>query len=107
MMKTRTERLAQELALIAERHENEISALSYRGPRGGRNAKHIPGWRCMGNHAITRAAGLAGVPQMSYWSGSAPTPSTAIPACMADEALEAYKLIFAPGGIPRQKEETE
>ena len=91
---TKTERLAEELVKIKAKHEKEIAALAYRGPRGGRNAKYLPGCRCLGNHAITQAAGLARVPQMSYWSGSAPTPSTAFPACMADEAVEAYKLIF-------------
>lgn len=41
--KTRTERLAKVIGEIAAKHHSEISALSYRGPRGGRNAKSIPG----------------------------------------------------------------
>lgn len=87
---TRTEKLRKILVKIAALHEEEIKTLSYRGKRGGHNAKTIQGWSKSTNN-ITRAAGL---PMMCWWDGSNPTPSTAIPTCCVDEALAAEKEIF-------------
>ena len=90
----RTQQLSSRISEIAANHSTEIKSLSKRGPQGGSNAKAIEGWSALGNHAISRAARLAGVPCMSYWSGSSPTPSTAIPSCIAKESLAAYREIF-------------
>jgi hypothetical protein len=94
MTQTKTQKLAGKLAEIAENHATEIAELEYRGPRGGQNAKTIPGWSRSTNN-ITRAAGLIqGFPRMNWWDGSAPTPSTGIPTCCAAEAYAAEKNIF-------------
>lgn len=90
----KTQLLSKELEKIYAAHANEIKKLSYTGPRGGHNAANIPGWSVLGIHAVTRAAKLANLPTLSAWSGSNPTPSTAIPACIRWEARNAYIRIF-------------
>jgi len=98
---TRTDRLQIKLREIAENHKEEIEKLSYRGPRGGRNALYINGWSRSTNN-ITRANGL---PMLNWWDGSAPTSSTGIPECCYDEAIAAEKEIFkrSPWGRQRKK----
>lgn len=87
---TRTEQLNRELKQIAAAHKSEIDALPLRGVKGGSNAKNIKGWtRSTAN--ITRAGGL---PMLSWWDGCAPTPSTGIPTCCAQEAYAAERKIF-------------
>jgi len=90
MYQTKTGQLHDKLEVIAKRHASEIGELSYKGPKGGRNARNIDGWsRSTAN--ITRAGGL---PTLKWWDGSAPTPSTGIPTCCADEADVAEKEVF-------------
>lgn len=91
---TRTEKLSRELERIYEENRVEIEALSVIGPRGGSNARIIPGWKLSPNGTISRAIGLFGGRRADYYSGRGPTPSTAIPAVIYDEALEAYYRIF-------------
>ena len=93
-MKTRTQKLAKEIDKIYKANKTKIDALPNRGPQGGINAANIPGWSNYGNGAITRAANIASIPTMRYWSGSAPTPSTALPSCVYDEITAAYNRIF-------------
>jgi len=93
-MKTRTEKLIEEIKKIAEKYQKEINGLSYNGPNGGTNARLIPGWYHTGNATITRACGIAGVPRLNYWSGSNPTPATSIPLCISIDVIKAYKKIF-------------
>ncbi len=57
----------------------EARRLQYSGPRGGSNARYIPGWVHVGDGTLTKACRRAGVPTMPYWSGAAPTPAQAIP----------------------------
>jgi len=89
-MTTKIEQLHDKLVIIAKKHAAEINDLSYRGSRGGSNARNIDGWsRSTAN--ITRAGGL---PMMDWWDGSNPTPSTGIPTCCTDEAHLAAKEVF-------------
>lgn len=90
----RTERLADAIKKIAQDHKEEIKALSFRGKLGGTNAAHIAGWKNVGVATITVACKMARVPTLNYWSGSAPTPSTSIPECIAEESYKIYKQIF-------------
>ena len=94
-MKTKTQQLAQRIQQILKDKKSEIKATPTHGPRGGtRNARTIPGWENCGNSTITRAANIAGAPSKSYWSGSAPTPSTAFPSCIIAAMYAAYHEIF-------------
>lgn len=91
---TRTEKLAKKISKIYTKNGEEIAQLETSGPRGGNNARTIEGWANIGNGTITRAVKLAGVPTMKYWSGSAPTASTALPACILEDCYDAYYEIF-------------
>lgn len=92
---TRTQQLAEELAkLLTPEIIAKIKALPTKGPRGGNNAKTIPGWSHSPNGTISYACNKAGIPTMKFWSGSAPTPSTAIPTCLASVAQALYNKIF-------------
>ena len=93
-MKTKLEMLADEIEVIYQLSRVEIDSLDKRGRRGGNNARHIRGWTCLGNGTITRAANLSGLPVLPYWTGKAPTPSHAVPECVADALLAAYTRIF-------------
>jgi len=83
----KTQELANKLENIWENISDDEKKLSFYGPRGGRNARFIPGWICVGNQTITKACIIAGIPIMNYWSGSAPTPSTAIPKILYDKYI--------------------
>lgn len=91
---TRTEKLAEKIQSIYIKNKSQIDALSTTGPRGGNNARHISGWINLGVSVITRAANKTDMPMMPYWSGSMPTASTAIPACVADEIVSEWRSIF-------------
>jgi len=93
-MSNRTAELAERIQLIAENHAVEIAALPRRGPNGGSNAAYIPGWASSPNGTVSKAAKLAQVPTMPQWSGHLPTPSTAIPGCIAQECRLAYESVF-------------
>lgn len=79
----------QRVAWCAE-HRAKIEAvipddLHYCGIRGGSNAANIPGWSGGGWgwwYNAMREAGVS-VRSLNYWSGQAPTPSTAIPETVA------------------------
>ena len=92
---TRTAQLAEEIKKLAETHADTIKALPTKGPQGGHNARTISGWSAPGNSAITKAAKMAGIATMDWWDGHLPTPSTAIPSCIAHEARIAYDRIFS------------
>lgn len=93
-MKTRTELLVDLAREIYRIHQNEIESLQTRGPRSGSNARNIPGWVQSPNGTITKACNLSNIPVLPWWSGSAPTPSGAIPSCCALELKCAYNKIF-------------
>jgi hypothetical protein len=93
-MKTRTEQLADAIEKIYQANKADIDTLPNHGPNGGRNAATISGWTNYGNGTITRAANMTNMPVMSYWSGSAPTPSSALPEMCYKEITKAYNKIF-------------
>ena len=93
-MSNKTAELGGRIKLIAENHAVEIALLPRKGPSGGSNAANIPGWVLSPNGTVSKAAKLANVPTLSHWSGSLPTPSTAIPGCIALECRLAYESIF-------------
>ena len=53
--------------------------INWRGERGGKNAKLIPGWSLTPSSGWTKAAHIAGFNSAPWWHGSAPTPSRAFP----------------------------
>jgi hypothetical protein len=91
---TRTQNLTNQIKAIYLSKQDQVSALPRTGPNGGSNAAYIDGWTHSPNGTISKACGLAGVPLMPLWSGSLPTPSTAIPSCMYDDVMAAYTAIF-------------
>lgn len=91
---TKTQKLANQIEKIAEKHKGKIADLPEFGPRGGTNAARIYGWSHSPNPTISRAFGLAGAPRAKWWSGPAPTPATGIPTCMCLECIRAYETIF-------------
>lgn len=91
---TRFEKLSTELQCLWNEHAEEIKALPRTGPKGGHNACNISGWLRCPHQTITKAAHHYGLATMRYWDGPAPTPSTAIPACVRYEAEKAYKRIY-------------
>jgi len=96
-MRTKLEKLTAIARGLYIHYKNEINKYPRSGPRGGNNAAcdwAKPYWRHLGNAAITRACNEAGVPTMPYWSGSATTPATSIPACMAEGMERAYRKIM-------------
>ena len=92
---TRTEKLSQAIQEIYEANKIAIKNLDTKGPNGGTNAANISGWINHGNGTITKAANESQMPVLNYWSGSAPTPSSAIPACVYNDCVKAYDRIFA------------
>lgn len=94
----RTMQLAEKIKKIEANHSEEIKALNRRGVKGGTNALYIDGWIHSPSGTITRAAHIAKLPTMPYWSGSAPTPSTAIPRCVYADVCAAYAEIFTLKG---------
>ena len=64
-------------ALLAPVADNQL---------GGSNAAGLPGWSRGGWAWWLRALTAAGIgcPRKNYWSGCLPTPSTAIPAAVAE-----------------------
>ena len=94
-MTTRTEKLTVKCNDIYAKHKSEIDSLDRHGPLGGQNAAGIPGWCNHGNGTITRACNMSNMPVLPYWSGSLPTPSSAIPLCAMAELLTGYKDIFS------------
>jgi hypothetical protein len=91
---TRIERLASKIEKIYQTNKAAIDILPNRGPNGGTNAASIEGWMNYGNGTITKAANMTHMPVMNYWSGSAPTPSSALPAICYEEITKAYNDIF-------------
>lgn len=95
---TRTQQLAEKLDELYESDpaiQLEIKNLSRTGPRGGHNARHIEGWHPSSSGTVTKAANLSKyIPTLHFWSGSARTPSTAIPSCIFYQAATAKKEIF-------------
>lgn len=92
---TRLQQLAIKIDDIYQAHKAEIDALSRSGPKGGTNAAYISGWVAPGITAISRAANMSKhMPTLNYWSGSNPTPSTAIPLCAFKDMSLAYNKIF-------------
>jgi hypothetical protein len=90
----RIEKLSIEIEKIILKNKKALSALEFKSPRGGHNARFIQGWKNCGNAAVTRAAKIAQCPTLNYWSGSAPTPSTAIPFCISEKIFKKYSEIF-------------
>jgi len=86
----KTQKIAERLKSIWESIPEGQKQLSFSGPKGGRNARLIPGWICTGDQTITKACKIAGIPMMNYWSGSAPTPSTSIPKVLYDKYILGY-----------------
>lgn len=93
-MTTRTQKLSAKFNEIYTKYKKEIDALPRRGPRGGTNAAHITGWVAIGNGTITKAANQSKMPTLNYWSGSHPTPSSAIPYVAHVDMMHAYNAIF-------------
>ncbi len=93
-MTTRTEKLTVKCNDIYAKHKPAIDSLDRYGPRGGVNAAYIDGWTHHGNGTITRACNMSDIPIKPYWSGSLPTAASAIPTCVVDDLLTAYKDIF-------------
>ena len=92
---TRTERLAAEIKkAYLENKEAIDESISEKGPRGGYNCLIRPGWTHSISGTVTKACNMAGVPVGSWWSGSAPTPSSAIPTLLMERAMKAYNEIF-------------
>ena len=83
-------------AIIADIYDNQ--AIEFSGPRGGSNAARIKGWSSGGWGWWVKAFRMAHVccPAIDYWSGWAPTPSTAIPQAVAQYInLNAGSLVTA------------
>ena len=75
---------------IAERQKTIEAALPEKARnRCCRNSGTHGGWTVPGNGAWTQAVNRAGFPRDSYWSGSAPTPSTQYQLAVA-EFLEEF-----------------
>jgi len=55
------------------------------GPKGGHNARLIPGWSRSPSWLISRACRLVGVPTISWWDGSNPTPTRAVPTILLEK----------------------
>jgi hypothetical protein len=91
---TRIEKLAKEIEKLYEENQSVIDALPIRGPSGGTNARYIEGWKNYQNGTITRAANMTNMPVLQFWSGHNPTPSSALPKCLYDQIMQAYKEIF-------------
>ena len=94
---TRMQQLTQEITKIVEKNRNTIRSLETSGPNGGNNAATIDGWAHSPSRTITRAANMVDVDlliTLPYWSGSNPTPATAIPVCIYNEVVDAYCKIF-------------
>ena len=91
---TRTQELAKSIQKIYEVNKKAIDSLPTKGPNGGTNAATIVGWENYRNGTITRAANMTDMPVMNFWSGSAPTPSSALPDMCYDEIINEYKRIF-------------
>ena len=89
-MSTITSNMTDIAKMLLNEHRDEIDALPQRGPKGGTNAANIPGWSHSPHQTITKACMAAGVPVLNYWHGSAPTPASAIPSCIAGQLLAAY-----------------
>lgn len=93
-MMTRTQQLAVKIQAIYMTHKAEIDMLPHYGPRGGCNACGIQGWVNLGNGTITKAALKTDMPVKNWWSGSMPTPSSAVPMCASWDILAAHKQVF-------------
>lgn len=90
-----TAELAREAMVLANEFKTEIADLETLGPRGGSNAMNIPGWDPTGNQTITKACHAAGIETLPYWPGRAPTPSRAIPQCIAYKLRAKYDQLVA------------
>jgi hypothetical protein len=86
--------LAGDISKVFIHHKATIKGLPSQGPKGGSNAKFIKGWKPSPNQTITKAFHIAGLNTLNYWSGTAPTPSQAIPECMYNDCCNLYKAVF-------------
>lgn len=91
---TRIEMLTKKITVIYKKRFAQINSLPTEGPKGGKNAKYIKGWKRTGNHVITKACIAANLPILDYWKGHLPTPSKAIPECILEEVKTEYEKIF-------------
>jgi hypothetical protein len=94
MKSKRYEQLAIALADIYTKHADEIASIPREGAKGGANARSIEGWTPSPSTSVSKIVRREGWAHMNYWSGSNPTPSTAIPACIYDEVLVAYNRLY-------------
>lgn len=94
MTTSRLDKLVIEIRSMYEANWVDIDNLPTLTERGGRNARNISGWSHSPNGTVTKAARIAGCPVLPYWSGSAPTPASAIPSCIWREAIEACQKIY-------------
>lgn len=88
-----TQECATKLRTAWDSLSSQQREVQHRGPKGGRNARHIPGWSSSPHQTVTKACHGAGIPTMQYWSGSCTTPSTAIPTVLYDTALDIMREI--------------
>lgn len=93
-MGTKTQQLTCAIQAIFVANRAEIDSLATTGKNGGTNAARIEGGSNYHNGTITRAANMSNMPVLDYWSGSAPTPSSALPACVQSEVLGEFNRIF-------------
>ncbi len=94
MNETRTEQLTRVARAVFLKHADAIHNLPVRGPSGGKNALYIKGWSQSPNCTITRAVNLAGGSVLPYWTGTGPTPASAIPTVVLPALQKASHHIF-------------
>ena len=95
MKSERFQSLMADVEALYAAHRETIDALPTVSPRGGVNGRTIPGWVPSPCSAVSKAVRKLGLPYMKWWSGSAPTPSIAVPACIARELEAAYNRRYA------------
>ena len=94
MKSERFQGLMADVEALYAAHQESIDALPTVSPRGGVNGRTIPGWAQSPCSAVSKAARKLGLPYMKWWSGSAPTPSIAVPACIVRELEAAYNRLY-------------